>query len=931
MSRNVRLAIAIAAVMVILPRVSLEAIGQAASQAATNERKIRVTGVVRDEQNGMTLPGVTVTVAGSKETVVTDVDGRYVADLAASKHQLRIAMDGYQDRLIDVDLSDGRSVHADVSLQMIRFGEEVTVTAIATDAVTSTQEAQLALRRSASMISDNLGSQEMRSNGDSDAAAGLQRVTGISVVDNQYVFVRGLGERYSNTTLGGSTIPTTEPDKKVVPLDLFPTALIDSVQVAKSYTPDRSADFAGGLVEIVPQKFPNRQMFDASFGVNWYANATGENVPFSPLDGNDRLGYDDGVRALPGSFPSNKIVRRGIFTPDVGYSADEISSFGRLLDTSAWRPQGKSAEVGPTLNLSYGNRFGKVGVLGSVNQSYKEQYVEEVRRFFRIGDADELEAVTDYAFQTGTQRAQLGIIGNLAYQFNNAHRLSFENFYTHTGRDEGRLFEGPNTENNFIYRNYRLQFIEEGLLMSRATGDHVFRSWGDSRIDWRVSIGTANRDEPDLRETLYQQTLNADGTGSGAFNLADESQSGFRMFNTLDDETADVAMSVTTIRTLAGRPAVYKFGPAYTKRTRDFQSRRFRYIPANVTGLNLAAEPEVLLSTSNVGTRFRFNEETRPVDAYDAEQTVFSVYGMGDWALSDRTRLVAGVRVEDFKETVNSFDPFGLFVDTVTANLENTDVFPSINFVYSLRPNTNLRLGYSTTTNRPEFRELAAFEFTDVVGNRAVRGNPSLVRTLIQNLDVRVEAFTGGRGILAASFFYKHFANPIERVISAGAQPLQTFENAENARNLGFELEAGRQLSRNFYGGVNYAFVDSQVTLTQAARQVQTSQTRPLAGQSKNLFNLVGEVTVGGFQGRVLYNFFDDRISDVGANQAPDIVEQGRGSLDVVLSQRWRQLGLRVSFDNLTDQEYLYTQAGEEQRFFNTGRAILVSFGYSFF
>jgi hypothetical protein len=902
-----------------------------APQGTAAGRTVRVTGVVRDEQNAMTLPGVSVTVASTKEVLITDVDGRYVANLPPGKHQLRITMDGYQDRVIEVDLSDGRTVTADVSLPMTRFAEEVTVTATANDAVTSTQEAQLALRRNASMISDNLGSQEMRSNGDTDAAAGLQRVTGISVVDNQYVFVRGLGERYSNTTLGGSTIPTTEPDKKVVPLDLFPTALIDSVQVAKSYTPDRSADFAGGLVEIVPQKFPNRPMFDASFGLNWYENATGENVPFSPLDGRDRLGYDDGVRALPGAFPSNKIVRRGIFTPDVGYSPDEITAFGRLLDMSAWRPQGKDAKVGPTFNLSYGNRFGKLGVLASANQSYREQYVEEVRRFFRIGDRNELEAVTDYNFRTGTQRAQLGVIGNLAYQFNNANRISFENFYTHTGRDEGRVFEGPNTENNFIYRNYRLQFIEEGLLLNRVTGDHVFRSWGDSRIDWRASLGTASRDEPDLRETLYQQTLNADGTGSGAFNLADESQSGFRMFNTLDDETADVAVNWTTISTLAGRPVVYKFGPAYNRRTRDFQSRRFRYIPANITGLNLSQDPEVLLSTSNVGTRFRFNEETRPVDAYDAEQTVLSVYGMGDWVLANRARLVAGVRVEDFKETVNSFDPFGLFVDTVTAQLENTDVFPSVNLVYSLRPNTNLRLGYSITTNRPEFRELAAFEFTDVVGNRAVRGNPSLVRTLIQNVDARVEAFTGGRGILAGSFFYKYFANPIERVISAGAQPLQTFENADNARNVGFELEAGRQLSRNFYAGANYAFVDSQVSLTQAARQVQTSQSRALAGQSKNLFNIVGEVTAGGFQGRVLYNFFDDRISDVGANQAPDIVEQGRGTLDVVLIQRWRQLALRVTFDNLTDQEYLYTQGDQEQRFYNTGRAIMFSFGYSFF
>jgi outer membrane receptor protein involved in Fe transport len=258
-------------------------------------------------------------------------------------------------------------------------------------------------------------------------------------------------------------------------------------------------------------------------------------------------------------------------------------------------------------------------------------------------------------------------------------------------------------------------------------------------------------------------------------------------------------------------------------------------------------------------------------------------------------------------------------------------VFPGVNFVYSLRQDVNLRLGFSQTVNRPEFRELAAFEFTDVVGNRAVRGNPALVRSLIQNLDARVEAFTGGRGVLAASVFFKNFNDPIERVISAGAQPLQTFENAEKARNLGVELEAGRQLSKHLYFSLNYTFVDSEITLTDNARRVQTSQTRALAGQSKNLFNGVGELSFGGFSARVLYNFFDDRISDVGANQAPDIVESGRGSLDLVLMQRLRGLGLRLTIENLTDEPYLFTQGDQDQRRYELGRAVMFSVGYSFF
>jgi len=277
-----------------------------------------------------------------------------------------------------------------------------------------------------------------------------------------------------------------------------------------------------------------------------------------------------------------------------------------------------------------------------------------------------------------------------------------------------------------------------------------------------------------------------------------------------------------------------------------------------------------------------------------------------------------------------------LFVQQTTAELDDTDIYPALNFVYSLQQNQNLRFGFSQTANRPEFRELAAFEFTDVVGNRATRGNPDLTRALIQNYDARWELFTGGRGIVAASAFFKNFNDPIERVISAGAQPLATFQNADSARNYGFEFEAGKNVGEHFFVNANYTYVDSKVTLAPEARSVQTSQERPLAGQSNNLFNLIGETTWGSFQARVLFNYFVDRISDDGANGEPDIVEEGRESLDVVLIQRFNRLALRVGFENLTDPDYLWTQGiegqvVEEQRVFKLGRTITLSFGYSFF
>jgi len=906
-------------------------------------RNTQVVGQVRDELNSIPLPGVPVEVAGTSTVAYTDVDGRYTLELAPGEHELRVVMEGYQPQAIRIQLAGQRTVTVDVPLAMTQFAETVSVTAQAITAETSSAAAQLIERRNAQVITDNIGSQEMRANGDGNAANAMSRVTGLSVVDNQYVFVRGLGERYSNTTLAGSVLPTTEPDKKVVPLDLFPSSLLDSVQVNKSYSPDRSADFAGGLVQIIPMKLPTQATLDLSYGISHYSTSTGKDIPLSPLGDRDWLGYDSGARALPAAFPDSKIVRQGIFTPDVGFSAEQITQFGRLLDNT-WRPRTASGRPGQNWGIAGGNRFGNLGVVASVSQSYNESYVEETRRFFRVGEEGELENVNDYRMQFGTQRAQLGVVGNVAYQFTTNHRLSVDNFYSHTGRDEGRSFEGPNFENNFYFRNDRLQFIEEGLLVNSVGGEHFFQNLSSSRMDWKVSMARADRDEPDLRETLYQSsnfTINpADGSvtlsPTATFVLSDESQSGFRLFNDLEDKTIDVQLNWSLFQTSAGRATQWKFGASHVDRSRDFTSRRFRFIPVVVnkdaaSPINLSQTPEELYASQNIGTFFRFQEETRPVDAYDGEQQTTAGYGMVDFAFLGGTRLVAGVRVERFEQVVNTFDPFGLFERQIQAEITATDYFPSVNLVRSFGGSQNLRLSYSGTVNRPEFRELAAFEFTDVVGNRAVRGNPDLNRALIQNVDGRWERFLGSRGILAASAFFKYFDAPIERVVLGGAQPLVTFQNADSARNIGFELEAGHEVTENIFFSANYTFVDSKITLLPEQQGVQTSNERALAGQSKNLFNLTAEYTLGGFASRLLFNYAGDRIYDVGANEAPDVIEEGRPSLDLVFSQRLGQISLKLNLENLTDSEYLFSQGDEDQRFFKLGRTVSFSLSYGVF
>jgi TonB-dependent receptor len=285
---------------------------------------------------------------------------------------------------------------------------------------------------------------------------------------------------------------------------------------------------------------------------------------------------------------------------------------------------------------------------------------------------------------------------------------------------------------------------------------------------------------------------------------------------------------------------------------------------------------------------------------------------MIDLPFSERWRFVGGARVEKSEQNVETFDLFAVDPTSIVSNLDNTDILPGLNLIYALKHAQNLRFGYSRTVNRPEFRELAPFEFTDVVGGRATVGNPNLQRALISNYDVRWEWFPTGSEVIAASFFYKDFQNPIERTVQATAQLRTSFQNAESATNLGFEIEARKQLTPYFLVSTNYTWVDSDIEIGRAAGEVQTSTSRPLAGQSANVFNVMAEFLVPrwDFSTRVLYNFFDDRIVDVGSLGLPDIIEEGRGSLDVVAIKRFGDRAqLRLIFDNLTDSDYLFTQS----------------------
>lgn len=879
----------------------------------------QVSGRVLDAYQAQPLPGVTVTIVGTSASTVTDLDGRYVIDVPAGPHQVQLTLSGFADRTIDVVVpADGGPVTLDASLAVAGLAEQVTVAA---EGDNSTAAVQLLERQRANVITDNMGGEEMRVNADSTAASALQRVTGLSVVDNQYVFVRGLGERYSNTTLNGATLPSTEPERKVVSLDMFPSGMLESVSVVKSYTPDRSAEFAGGLVEIVPNTFNNRRVasFSYSFGAG---SAFGQDILDHTGAGGDWLGLANSGRHLPAAFPERRLVRGGRFTPELGVSQAELKQFAAMLPND-WTPLVAAGRPNQGVSAAYGDRIGAFSFSGSVNTSYGQDYVEEEQTYYTRDDVGSLAPFSTYDYRVGSVKGSLAALVNAAWAPTSHDRISAQAFSTDKSKRETRTFEGYNDDAARNLRNARLLYLEESLRSVQVSGDHFFQNLSSSRLEWSGTYSRSKRDEPDIRETLYEEI-------GGSYQLADESQSGLHMFNDLDEDTIDISANWSTVfNGFGGLPTMVRFGPAWQQRQRDFSSRRFRLIPIDVVRFDLTQSPEDLFSPDNIGSRFELREETRATDFYDAEQTVAAGYGMVDVSLSTRARIVGGVRVERFNQRVDTFDLFDVNVDndleTIRAEISETDIFPSVNLVYDLGGSRNLRVGFSQTVNRPEFRELAPFEFTDIVGGRAVVGNPELERSLIRNVDVRWEWFPGAEEVIAASFFVKAFDQPIERFVEPTSQLRTSFTNAESARNIGFELEARRSLGAGLVVGGNYTFVDSEITLTSFQTNVLTTLERPLAGTSKHVFNGLIEGRGGPLTARLLVNFFGDRIVDVGSLGLPDIFEEGRTTIDAVVSARLSPLvAVRVSADNLTDRPIRFLQGSELHRRFRLGRTVAV-------
>ena len=922
----------------------------AATQA---EQLVQITGSVVDSDSKLPLEGAVVKVVDTNIRAQTGETGAFSLELPSGTYTLQITAPFYSASVLaDFQVNVGQPIEP-VRVALAPKVVKLDAIKLPVQLSQSSERGLLEKRMRSSRIEDSISTEEISRLPASSAGEAIKRVTGVSIVGGRYVFVRGLGERYSNTLLNNVEIPSPEPNRRVVPMDIFPASLLASLQTVKTFSPDQPGGFAGGSVQVFTKDFPEELTMSLSMSTGLNTQATGADGLTYPGGSLDFLGFDDETRALPAIIQENAaelpIRERGRFTT-AGFTPEDIQEFGRAF-SNTWSPERQPVPANQSYKFSLGNSdtlLGKeFGYLGVLSYGNSHNYGTQVRNAFRIGLNDTLSPVTSYNVERSGNEVDWGSVLNASLRFSPGHQLSLRTLFTHTAEDETRTWEGFNADRNTDMRSARLRYVERELFSGQLAGTHNFE-FGEPDIppetqvdetvaiprpalsmEWRLTYSRASRDEPDTRETIYEDR------GNGRFTFRDVTHSGSRFFFNLEDDEYNARVDW---RVPIGAEGLFKFGGLWRNRDRTFDARRFRFLPAdNVDAtVDLASPPEVLFQLDNIAPRvFELRESTRATDNYLANHDVYAGYLMLDMPMNQKWQFMTGVRIESSAQKVTTYNPFAASAQPIVADLETLALLPGINLTYRLTERMNLRAAASRTITRPDFRELAPFEFTDFVGGRTILGNPELERTQIDNYDFRWEAFPQLGGVVAVSLFYKRFQKPIEQIVQPQAEVRITYENADAANNYGVELEARQNLGvltpvlSQFSINTNAALISSRVVLPDVG--IQTSSERPLQGQCPYIVNvsLGYEDSNWGISSAIAYNIFGKRLSEVGNHGVPDVYEQPRGQLDVSLSRTVANY-FQISFSakNLLDPYVDFKQGEEVYLRYKLGRAF--SFGVSY-
>ncbi len=776
-------------------------------------------------------------------------------------------------------------------------------------------EAPLAERREATVVAEVISATQMSRTGDSDAASAMKRVTGLTVVGGRYVYVRGLGDRYSLTLLNGSTLPSPEPEKRVVPLDLFPTALLDGVRVEKGVTADRPAEFGGGIVELRTRNLPEEPLFQVGISGAWTGGTTLQKAAMAPGGPTDFLTYGAAARSLPAALSTTQEAVRpqGIFS-EAGYSAAELEELGEAV-SNRWDTTERTMLPDLGLQVVAGRSWtlggATLGALGAL--SYNNAWDHEVgsRSVYSL-DGDELTLKRETDFEEFSNPVRLAGVLALGASWGEREILS-TTLFNRSSLSSTVLWQANDPTGSGDSQNTRTSWEERQLLFQQLSTHQLV---GPLWLDARYAYSLATRQEPDRREYSYLITEEGEFLSQkGSWNEI--------LYGGLKDQNHDIGLDLGLPLKMPHGEGNIKVGGQLVMRDRGSSSRRFSYEFRGSDGIDLSLPIGQVLTPEYIGAEsegdtgyLQLIEYTSNSDDYQAKQLMGAAYLMSELPLLERWKLQGGLRMESSNQSVRTFEQFDTSKTPVQAELDTLDFLPSLSTTFALGKSVEaeellLRLGYGRTLSRPEFRELSEVPYYDYRTGRTYIGNPDLQRALIDSFDLRLEWYPRPSEAWSVGVFAKIFQDPIESVVevSAVSGSVGSFANAKGATNLGAEVELRQYLDplhealAGLYVAGNASFIWSQVDLGELEGN-QTSSTRPLQGQSPYVVNgQIGyDLEATGTGITTVYNVFGPRIIEVGSSGIPDSYELPVHRLDLMISQEL-PAGFRINLkaSNLLD------------------------------
>lgn len=866
-----------------------------------------IKGTVLDKQTKEPLTGATIQITGTAQGVVADIDGNYTLNVNDGTYTITVRYIGYKDILLNsIKVKAETLLNFEMESDAQALGE---VSVVAKKNLEGERALQME-RQKATLAIENLGAKEMSIKGISNVEEGVKKITGISIASAGQLIVRGLGDRYSTTTLNGLPIASPNPDNKLIPLDIFPASTVQNITVSKVYDASAFADYSGAHIDISTKENVGSDFLSISFNAGGKFNTLGKD--FYRMDSDGSL------------FNTPSLDQKLIDMSLTDF--EEYARHNRLFNTS-FQVSKKTALPEFGGNIGFGKRFtlgrNEVSVLGSIGVSNDLQTMDNasIRTLEATGNT-----LNEFNYDSYSNELKIAALGNLGYSFRTSDHIGYTFFYARNAIDTYMRREGVDYEDHHLIGSNNVTHIYS-LQNHQVNGKHHFGKQWD--LNWSGSYSKTSSDEPDRRQVMF---------------IREDDQ--IKLFKLNRQETMRYFGSLNEDEWVGDLTASYRFGDnnklqagfTYKDKNRDYMGTRFYY---NLNKLNPTItdiyDTDSFLNMENVENgSITIDRKKQPKDSYTAGNSIYAGYIATEYYPITPLLVNLGVRYEISKQWVDYYTDGG---KAERSELNKNDLFPSLNMKYQMNEKNSLRFAFSRTVTRPSFIEMAPFLYQESYSSAQIRGNADLQNGYNYNIDLRYELFEKNGDMLSITAYYKHLKAPIERVQTlSGGSAVHSFRNADNGMATGVEIEFRKEIVKDLRFGVNGSYMYTNVKLPEGG--AYTNSQRALQGASPYLANADLTYSPAFSNDRqlsvaLLYNLQGPRIHSVGISGLGDIKQQPVHTLNFTGSYRFNQrFAVKLQVNDLLNQDILFKQevptTGDkvEVERFRKGTGFEVGFSY---